>query len=90
AAEVLELESCIDGLALLGFDVYTKRQEKNRQARFAQLLPKNKGSNSARRHCYRIEHRNKTLLNRRTSFVKKEFDGNYLAVFEAEMRAGAC
>jgi len=27
-AEVLELESCIDGLALLGFDVYTKRREK--------------------------------------------------------------
>jgi hypothetical protein len=27
-AEVLALESCIDGLALLGFDVYTKRQEK--------------------------------------------------------------
>jgi hypothetical protein len=26
--EVLELESCIDGLALLGFDVYTKRREK--------------------------------------------------------------
>ena len=28
AAEVLELESRIDGLALLGFDVYTKRREK--------------------------------------------------------------
>jgi hypothetical protein len=28
AAEVLELESRIDGLALLGFDVYSKRREK--------------------------------------------------------------
>jgi hypothetical protein len=28
AAEILELESRIDGLALLGFDVYTKRREK--------------------------------------------------------------
>jgi hypothetical protein len=28
AAEVLELESRIDGLALLGFDVYVKRREK--------------------------------------------------------------
>lgn len=28
AAEVLELESRIDGLALLGFDVYTKRRDK--------------------------------------------------------------
>jgi hypothetical protein len=28
AAEVLDLESRIDGLALLGFDVYTKRQGK--------------------------------------------------------------
>ena len=28
AAEILELESRIDGLALLGFDVYTKRQGK--------------------------------------------------------------
>ena len=28
AAELLELESRIDGLALLGFDVYTKRREK--------------------------------------------------------------
>jgi len=27
-AAVLELESCIDGMALLGFDVYTKRREK--------------------------------------------------------------
>ena len=44
----------------------TNRQEKNRQAQFAQQLPKDKGSNSARRHCYRLEHWNKTLLNRRT------------------------
>jgi hypothetical protein len=28
AAEILDLESRIDGLALLGFDVYTKRREK--------------------------------------------------------------
>jgi len=28
AADLLELESRIDGLALLGFDVYTKRREK--------------------------------------------------------------
>jgi hypothetical protein len=28
AAELLDLESRIDGLALLGFDVYTKRREK--------------------------------------------------------------
>jgi hypothetical protein len=28
AVEILELESRIDGLALLGFDVYTKRREK--------------------------------------------------------------
>jgi hypothetical protein len=28
AAEILELESRIDGLALLGFDVYSKRREK--------------------------------------------------------------
>ncbi len=32
-AEVLELESRIDGLALLGFDVYTKCQEKLHQIR---------------------------------------------------------
>ena len=28
AGELMELESHIDGLALLGFDVYTKRREK--------------------------------------------------------------
>ena len=28
AAEILDLESRIDGLALLGFDIYTKRREK--------------------------------------------------------------
>jgi hypothetical protein len=35
--ELLELESCIDGLALLGFDVYTKRREKLSEIRVDEM-----------------------------------------------------
>ena len=37
AAEILELESRIDGLALLGFDVYTKRREKLQEIRTGEV-----------------------------------------------------
>jgi len=37
AAELLELESRIDGLALLGFDVYTKRREKLHEIRVNEI-----------------------------------------------------
>jgi len=37
AAEVLELESRIDGLALLGFDVYVKRREKLHEIRTGEV-----------------------------------------------------
>jgi len=37
AAEILELESRIDGLALLGFDVYTKRREKLHEIRTGEM-----------------------------------------------------
>ncbi|MFZ5448766.1 MAG: RsbRD N-terminal domain-containing protein [Thermodesulfobacteriota bacterium] len=41
--EVLELESRIDGLALLGFDVYTKRQEKLCEIRVDEIKRKISG-----------------------------------------------
>jgi len=37
AAELLELESRIDGLALLGFDVYTQRREKLNEIRVKEI-----------------------------------------------------
>jgi hypothetical protein len=37
AAEILELESRIDGLALLGFDVYAKRREKLQEIRTGEV-----------------------------------------------------
>jgi hypothetical protein len=37
AAEILELESRIDGLALLGFDVYVKRREKLHEIRTGEI-----------------------------------------------------
>lgn len=37
AEEILDLESRIDGLALLGFDVYTKRREKLREIRVEEM-----------------------------------------------------
>jgi hypothetical protein len=37
AAEILELESRIDGLALLGFDVYTQRREKIQDLRVDEM-----------------------------------------------------
>jgi len=37
AAEILELESRIDGLALLGFDVYAKRREKLHEIRTGEV-----------------------------------------------------
>jgi hypothetical protein len=37
AGELLELESRIDGLALLGFDVYTKRREKLHEVRVSEI-----------------------------------------------------
>jgi hypothetical protein len=37
AQEVLELESRIDGLALLGFDVYSKRREKIHEIRTSEM-----------------------------------------------------
>ena len=37
AAELLELESRIDGLALLGFDVYTQRREKLHDVRVGEM-----------------------------------------------------
>ncbi len=47
AAELLELESRIDGLALLGFDVYTKRREKLHEIRVNEI--KNRVSGLMRR-----------------------------------------
>jgi len=37
AAEILDLESRIDGLALLGFDVYAKRREKLHEIRTGEM-----------------------------------------------------
>jgi hypothetical protein len=37
AEEILDLESRIDGLALLGFDVYTKRREKLHEIRTGEM-----------------------------------------------------
>jgi len=37
AAEILDLESRIDGLALLGFDIYTKRREKLHEIRTGEM-----------------------------------------------------
>jgi hypothetical protein len=37
AEELLDLESRIDGLALLGFDVYTKRREKIQEIRVSEM-----------------------------------------------------
>jgi hypothetical protein len=47
AAELLELESRIDGLALLGFGVYTKRREKLNEIRINEM--KNRVSGLMRR-----------------------------------------
>jgi hypothetical protein len=47
AAELLELESRIDGLALLGFEVYTKRREKLNEIRINEI--KNRVSGLMRR-----------------------------------------
>jgi hypothetical protein len=47
AGEVLELESRIDGLALLGFDVYTRRREKLCEIRINEM--KNRVSGLMRR-----------------------------------------
>jgi hypothetical protein len=37
AGEVMELEACIDGLALLAFDVYTKRRDKLQEIRVNEM-----------------------------------------------------
>ncbi len=47
SGELLELESRIDGLALLGFDVYTKRREKLHEVRVNEI--KNRVSGLLRR-----------------------------------------
>jgi hypothetical protein len=47
AGELLELESRIDGLALLGFDVYTKRRERLAEIRINEM--KNRVSGLMRR-----------------------------------------
>ncbi len=47
AMEILDLESCIDGLALLGFDVYTRRREKLTEIRINEI--KNRVSGLMRR-----------------------------------------
>jgi hypothetical protein len=47
SGEILELESRIDGLALLGFDVYTKRREKLCEVRVNEI--KNRVSGLLRR-----------------------------------------
>ena len=37
AGEVMELEACIDGMALLAFDVYTKRRDKLQEIRVNEM-----------------------------------------------------